>query len=94
MLTYDIVRDVRCRTYDSDVVRLYPVYDRTYDIVRAMFNTMSYVARTMSYVHDLRHRMYDIVGGKNPDEIRKTCRIICKIVWTNMQNNMHNMHNI
>ncbi len=29
---------------------------RTYDIVCTMFNTMSYVARTMSYVHDVRHR--------------------------------------
>jgi hypothetical protein len=47
MLTYDIVRDVRCRTYD--VVRLYPVY-RTCDIARTMYNTMSYVARTTSYV--------------------------------------------
>ncbi len=55
MLTYDIVRHVRCRTYD--VVRLYPVY-RTYDIVRTMFNTTSYVAHTMSYVHDVRHRTW------------------------------------
>jgi hypothetical protein len=58
MLMYDIVRDVRCCTYD--VVRLYPVY-RTYDIVRTMFNTISYVARTMSYVHDVRCMTYDIV---------------------------------
>jgi hypothetical protein len=54
MLTYDIIRDVRCRTYD--VVRLYSVY-RTYDIARTMYNTMSYVARTTSYVMHVRHRI-------------------------------------
>jgi hypothetical protein len=55
MLTYDIVFDVQCSTYD--VVRLHPVH-RTYDMVHAMFNTMSYVARTMSYVHDVWHRTW------------------------------------
>ncbi len=55
MLTYDIVRDVRCRTYD--VVRLHPVYHtyRTYDIV-------------LNIVHTL-YVTYDIVGGKNPDAV-------------------------
>jgi hypothetical protein len=63
MLTYDIVRDVLCRTYN--VVRLYPVY-HMYDIARTMYNRMSCVARTTSYVMHVRHRAY-IVGGKNPD---------------------------
>jgi hypothetical protein len=58
MLTYDIVRDIRCRTYN--VVRLYPVYS-TYDIAHTMYNTMSYVC-----TYDIVYT-YDIVGGKNPD---------------------------
>ena len=37
-----------------DVVRLLPVYC-THDIIHAMLNTTSYVARTMAYVHDVRH---------------------------------------
>jgi hypothetical protein len=57
-MSYVLVRHhtyIRCRTYD--VVRLYPVY-RTYDIARTIFNTMSYVARTMSYFIHVRHRTY------------------------------------
>ncbi len=56
MYTYDI-RVVRTTTSHVDVVRLYPVY-RTYDIALTMYNRMSCVARTMSYVMHVRHHAY------------------------------------
>ena len=57
-ISYEHVRHrtyILCRTYD--VVRLYPVY-RTYDIAHTIYNTMSCVARTMSYVMHVWHRTY------------------------------------
>jgi hypothetical protein len=65
MLTYDIVRHVRCRTYD--VVRLYPVY-RTYELhVRCTTRCrMLHVRHRTSCTYDIEYT-YDIVGGKNPE---------------------------
>ena len=55
-VTYDIVTTSYV-TYDvaHTMSYVYILYIAR-DIVRTMFNTMSYVARTMSYVHDVRHR--------------------------------------
>ncbi len=75
-----------CRTYD--VVRLYPVYC-TDDIARTMYNTMSCVARTMSYVMHVRHRSY--VRHRRWEESR-WC-IIWKLL-RNMLTNMQNMHSM